>query len=122
MPSVSKAQNAAMRSAAEGRSTLGIPKSVGQDFVTAQHGHPIKGLPEHVTQKPTGNPGFNPLFGRNVAPTLTPKQKKARVSHHLARSAWHAGQALAHLDEGTAADHTNSALDALEDAKAAHGT
>jgi len=46
MPVVSKAQNAAMHAAAQGRSTLGIPKSVGQDFVSASHGMSIKALPE----------------------------------------------------------------------------
>lgn len=35
MPYVSKAQGRAMYAAAEGRSTLGIPKSVGQKFVAA---------------------------------------------------------------------------------------
>jgi hypothetical protein len=34
-PIVSQAQNAAMHAAAAGHSTLGIPRSVGQDFVAA---------------------------------------------------------------------------------------
>ena len=38
MPSVSKAQHGAMEAAAHGRSTLGIPKSVGQDFANADKG------------------------------------------------------------------------------------
>ena len=38
MPSVSKAQHGAMEAAAHGHSTLGIPKSVGQDFATADKG------------------------------------------------------------------------------------
>jgi len=38
MPSVSKAQHAAMEAAAHGHSTLGIPKSVGQDFASADKG------------------------------------------------------------------------------------
>lgn len=42
MPSVSRAQSAAMHSAAEGNSTLGIPKSVGEDYVAADHGRKIK--------------------------------------------------------------------------------
>jgi hypothetical protein len=45
MPAVSKAQNAAMHAAAEGHSTLGIPKSVGKEFVNATGS--TKGLPEH---------------------------------------------------------------------------
>jgi hypothetical protein len=46
MPVVSQAQNRAMRTAAEGRSTLGIPKKVGQEFVSATHGMSVKSLPE----------------------------------------------------------------------------
>lgn len=44
MPIVSKAQNAAMHAAANGRSTIGIPQSVGKDFVAA--GPASKKLPE----------------------------------------------------------------------------
>jgi len=44
----SQAQNAAMHAAAQGHSTLGIPKSVGQDFVGASHGMNVKALPERV--------------------------------------------------------------------------
>jgi hypothetical protein len=35
MPLVSQAQRGAMYAAAEGKSTLGIPKKVGQEFVAA---------------------------------------------------------------------------------------
>ncbi len=38
MPSVSKAQHGAMEAAAHGKSMLGIPKSVGQDFANADKG------------------------------------------------------------------------------------
>jgi len=38
MPSVSGPQHRAMEAAAHGHSTLGIPKSVGQDFVNADKG------------------------------------------------------------------------------------
>ncbi len=48
MPVVSKAQNAAMHSAAEGESTLGIPASVGKEFVQASHGMKMARLPQHV--------------------------------------------------------------------------
>jgi hypothetical protein len=46
MPMLSKAQNAAMHAAAAGKSTLGIPKSVGAKFVKEQHGKSLKGLPK----------------------------------------------------------------------------
>ena len=48
MPVVSKAQNAAMHSAAEGNSTIGIPAKVGKEFVAASHGKSVKKLPKHV--------------------------------------------------------------------------
>ena len=35
MPSVSEKQKRAMQAAAHGKSTLGIPKSVGQEFAAA---------------------------------------------------------------------------------------
>jgi len=46
MPAVSKAQAAAMAAAAQGKSTLGIPKKVGKEFMAATKS--TKGLPEHV--------------------------------------------------------------------------
>lgn len=49
MPVVSKAQNAAMHAAAEGRSTLGIPRKVGQEFVKASKGMKITKLPKRRT-------------------------------------------------------------------------
>jgi hypothetical protein len=51
MPFKSKAQERAMYAAASGKSTLGIPKSVGKDFVAA--GPASKNLPQRVKkQKP----------------------------------------------------------------------
>lgn len=46
MPVVSKAQNAAMHAAEEGHSTLGIPQSVGREFVAGQTPGSVKRLPE----------------------------------------------------------------------------
>lgn len=51
MPVKSKAQNAAMHAAEEGRSTLGIPKSVGKEFVKASKGQSVKSLPQKVGRK-----------------------------------------------------------------------
>ncbi len=63
MPVVSKAQNAAMHAAAEGRSTLGIPKKVGADFVAARHGMNVKKLPARK-----GKPKRRHTFG-SLAPS-----------------------------------------------------
>lgn len=43
MPSVSKKQHNAMEAAAHGKSTLGIPKSVGEDFSQADKGKKFAG-------------------------------------------------------------------------------
>lgn len=51
MPMKSKAQSRAMHAAAEGRSTLGIPKKVGKEFVKAQHGKKESKLPERKKKK-----------------------------------------------------------------------
>lgn len=48
MPVVSKAQNAAMHAAAAGKSTLGIPASVGAEFTADQAPGSVKALPERV--------------------------------------------------------------------------
>jgi hypothetical protein len=37
-----------MHAAAEGESTLGIPESVGKEFVEASHGMKVGKLPQHV--------------------------------------------------------------------------
>lgn len=50
MPVVSEAQRKAMYSAKAGKSTLGIPKKVGAEFVKADTGGK---LPEHVDDKRT---------------------------------------------------------------------
>ena len=51
MPMKSKAQNRAMHAAAEGKSTLGIPKKVAKKFVKEQHGKSEKALPERKKKK-----------------------------------------------------------------------
>lgn len=56
MPVRSKAQNAAMHAAAEGKSTLNIPKSVGEEFIADQAPGSVKRLPDLV-KKPARMPG-----------------------------------------------------------------
>lgn len=58
MPMLSQAQNAAMHAAASGRSTLGIPKKVGQEFVAASHGMSVKSLPKKVPLRKKLHTGF----------------------------------------------------------------
>lgn len=48
MPAVSQAQRGAMFAAAAGKSTLGIPKSVGKDFAAADKGG---ALPKYVHRR-----------------------------------------------------------------------
>ena len=56
MPVVSKAQNRAMHAAEEGHSTLGIPASVGRDFVQASRGMKVGKLPERKGKKARHKP------------------------------------------------------------------
>jgi hypothetical protein len=57
MPPVSQSQRAAMHAAAAGKSTLGIPKKVGTEFVASDPGGklPTKKKPEQ--KKPFGKFG-----------------------------------------------------------------
>ena len=70
MPFASKQQAKAMFAAASGKSTLGIPKSVGADFVNASHGMKVGKLPKFKrppkTRPGPGMPGAQP-FG-SLAP------------------------------------------------------
>ena len=52
MPIKSQAQYAAMAEAAKGKSTLGIPKKVGKEFIKA--GAASKNLPKKVTKRAAG--------------------------------------------------------------------
>lgn len=51
MPVVSKAQNRAMRAAAAGNSTLGIPRAVALKFIEETHGKKVRKLPERKRPK-----------------------------------------------------------------------
>ena len=51
MPVLSKAQNAAMHAAAQGKSTLGIPAKVGKEFIADQAPGSVKRLPMRVGPK-----------------------------------------------------------------------
>ena len=52
MPIKSKAQQGAMYAAAEGKSTLGIPKKVGKEFIKSGLAKP--NLPQKVMKKAAG--------------------------------------------------------------------
>jgi hypothetical protein len=85
MPFQSQKQAGAMFSAAAGNSTLGIPKSVGQDFVNASKGMSVSKLP-----KKTGKPF-------------------SKASHHHAKI----GAALKAGDGKTAMKHTGHMMLAI---------
>lgn len=51
MPVVSKSQLRAMRAAAAGHSTIGIPQAVAAKYVAHSHGQKIKKLPERKRAK-----------------------------------------------------------------------
>lgn len=64
MPSTSRAQNAAMHAAEEGRSTLGIPQKVGAEFVAADQGHKVGKLPLHVAASPKRKAVASAMMGK----------------------------------------------------------
>jgi len=51
MPDVSRQQQKAMYAAEEGKSTLGIPKSVGKDFIAADNAAGNPPLPARAPKK-----------------------------------------------------------------------
>ena len=51
MPSVSQAQRGAMAAAAAGKSNIGIPKSVGQEFMAADKGGKLPARKEKPVKK-----------------------------------------------------------------------
>lgn len=61
MPVESKAQNAAMHAAAQGKSTLGIPASVGREFTAGQSRGEVKRLPVRVAKPVAGKPTRKPF-------------------------------------------------------------
>jgi hypothetical protein len=64
MPIKSQAQRGAMYAAAQGKSTLGIPKSVGAEFVKSDKPGKLPAYKKPTAkEKPSGNPRFPPLAG-----------------------------------------------------------
>ena len=57
MPNVSEAQRGAMAAAAQGNSTLGIPKNVGADFMAADKGGK---LPAKAPKKKSARDRYGP--------------------------------------------------------------
>ncbi len=101
MPSISQKQHNAMEAAAHGKSTLGIPKSVGSDFVNADsrrnkmssegmkettyaEGGPVLGRTRDFMKEPSpfrsstdGLPPINQTVGKGGEPTSSyPKKGK----------------------------------------------
>lgn len=73
VPVVSKAQNSAMHAAAEGKSALGIPKKVGEEFTADQPKGSVKKLPARVGKK------AKHLLSRGL---ISQKQHDKMVSDH----------------------------------------
>lgn len=104
MPSVSQAQNRAMHAAAEGNSTLGIPKSVGQEFVSADQGSKVGALPEKADPK-SKHPKRRGKRGRGRAKHVnhTPALQRLQQAHEavsrgdITQGMHHIGHALNHL-------------------------
>lgn len=107
MPVVSQAQNAAMHAAAEGKSTLGIPKSVGQEFTTATRGQSVASLPEHVQAQLGRKAAIRKAHRGRRSRGKGPKQHHAEGKTHLAaaQAAPTPAAALGHLFKAVRSFH-----------------
>lgn len=107
MPVESQAQNAAMHAAAEGKSTLGIPKRVGQEFTTASQGQSMSALPEHVQAQMGRKAAIRKAHRGRRSRGKGPKQLHAEGKTHLAaaQAAPTPGAALGHLFKAVRSFH-----------------
>lgn len=82
MPSLSSSQMRAMRAAAEGKSTLGIPKSVGQEFAKADEAQDTPSpFPEHV-QAQQGFKRFSKTHRGRRSLRQSPPSTASPTDHH----------------------------------------
>lgn len=102
MPAESKAQFNAMQAAAHGHSTLGIPASVGKEFVAATPSSSV----EAMTGLPSGKKKVRRGGGRHKA-----KPKLSHDDHHKNLNAA--------MKQG---DHASAKIHALHLANALHAT
>lgn len=81
MPSVSRAQQAAMHAAASGNSTIGIPQSVGEDFAAADHARGPAKLPARKSDfhQAMKSHGFSKGDGKNKRHPATQHYKAPTV-------------------------------------------
>jgi len=82
MPPVSERQRRAMYAAKSGKSTLGIPKKVGEEFTAADKGGKLPESTTHMNklkhknprmQKPPMEKMASPSFGRVLRGALPPR-------------------------------------------------
>lgn len=112
MPVVSQQQNAAMHAAAQGHSTLGIPASVGKDFVNASHGMHVSALPQRV-QSP-----LESMTGLPSGKTHRGKRSRGKgPKNHAAVATQHAKDVASAMASG---DHAKAKTSALHLANALH--
>lgn len=98
MPVQSQSQGRAMFAAAQGKSTLGIPKAVGQEFVGASQGQPMSSLPEHVQAQQGAKRKSRTHRGRRGrGKSATAHHTEAKTHIASAQQAQKPAQALSHL-------------------------
>lgn len=113
MPVVSQSQNAAMHAAAQGHSTLGIPASVGKDFVNASHGVNVSALPQRA---PTS--ALESMTGMPTGKTHRGKRSRGKgPKNHAASAQQHAKDVTSAMAAG---DHAKAKTSALHLANALH--
>lgn len=111
MPPVSQSQRAVMAAAASGHSSLGIPKSVGQEFMQADPGgslpaHKPSSSLEAMTGLPSGKKRTRRGGGRHKS-----KPKVSAADHHKTLN-----------DQMAKGDHAGAKISALHLAKALHAS
>jgi hypothetical protein len=111
VPFQSKAQAGAMFAAAEGKSNIGIPKSVGSEFANASKGEPVSPLPEYVQAQKGAVAKARTHRGRRS------KGKGAKQHHADAKA--HLANAQKAADPHAATAHLFKALTSLNKAKQA---
>lgn len=111
MPFESQQQAKAMYAAASGKSTLGIPKSVGQEFAKASAGQPTSPLPEYVQAQQGFKARAKTHRGRRS------KGKGAKAHHAEAKT--HIANAAKEAKPAAALGHLFKAVRSMHAAKAA---
>lgn len=121
MPSVSDRQHRAMQAAAHGQSTLGIPKSVGREFVKADQQQPKRPSKTHRGRRSRGNHALKMGFSESEPASVASPDGQYHVhkdgSDHMGEANKALEKARAHPTKAGTLKHLFVALSKLKKAK-----